>query len=178
MSTSEQTLVPGGEEPSTPSVRRHLRPSDPQAIIDLHDRVYVPEHGRNEAFVAAVGQAVHEAVAAGWPVRGGGVWLIDAPEEGRISGCLAWTRESPEVGHVRWFVLEARLRGHGLGRRWLQELLEEARASGMRRLELTTFSALRAAGHLYRSVGFEVRSAAERDDWGSPIVYQHYALEL
>lgn len=165
-------------DPLSPPVRRQLRAGDPQAIVDLHERVYVAEHARNEAFVGAVAQAMHGAVAAGWPREGGGVWLIDAPTPGEVAGCLAWTREAAHLGQVRWFVLEPHLRGHGLGRRLLHELVEDARAQGVRRLELTTFSALRAAGNLYRSVGFQVRSEVQRDDWGAPIVYQHYAADL
>ena len=70
------------------------------------------------------------------------------------------------------------MRGGGLGRQLLAELMDTARGAGMRRLELETFSDLRAAGHLYRSAGFEVVSARERDDWGPTISYQHYRVDL
>jgi ribosomal protein S18 acetylase RimI-like enzyme len=79
---------------------------------------------------------------------------------------------------VRWFVFARELRGSGLGRQLLAELLVEARAAGMQRLELETFSELRAAAHLYRDVGFEVIASRDRDDWGSTISYQHYRLDL
>ena len=48
----------------------------------------------------------------------------------------------------------------------------------MRRLELDTFSALRAAAKLYRDAGFSVVSARERSDWGPTITYQQYELDL
>jgi hypothetical protein len=48
----------------------------------------------------------------------------------------------------------------------------------MRRIELYTFSALRAAGRIYREAGFEVVNSFERSDWGSTITYQEYRLEL
>jgi hypothetical protein len=37
---------------------------------------------------------------------------------------------------------------------------------------------LTAAAHVYRSAGFEVVSARDRDDWGPTITYQHYELRL
>jgi hypothetical protein len=48
-------------------------------------------------------------------------------------------------------------------------MLAEARAQSMTRLELDTFSALTAAAHLYRSVGFSARSGEQRNDWGPAI---------
>jgi ribosomal protein S18 acetylase RimI-like enzyme len=159
------------------SVRRELRDGDADAIVALHDRVYRGEWRRNEAFVAAVADNVAAYRAAGWPERGGAVWLFER-ERGELEGSLGLTAEADGSGHVRWFVFAPELRGSGLGRRLLSELLTEARAAGMRRLELETFSDLRAAAHLYRGAGFEVVSAVDRNDWGPAISYQHYAVDL
>ena len=48
----------------------------------------------------------------------------------------------------------------------------------MRRLELGTFSALSTAARIYRGAGFRVTDEYERTDWGPPITFQHYALDL
>jgi ribosomal protein S18 acetylase RimI-like enzyme len=160
------------------SVRRELRDGDADAIVALHDRVYRGEWRRNEAFVAAVADNVAAYRAAGWPERGGAAWLVEREGGGELQGSLGLTAEADGTGHVRWFVFAPELRGSGLGRRLLSELLAEASAAGMRRLELETFSDLRAAAHLYRGAGFEVVSAVDRDDWGPTISYQHYAVDL
>ena len=76
------------------------------------------------------------------------------------------------------FVVAPDARGHGLGRVLRDALLAHARAGGYARLELETFSALRAAAHLYRSVGFERRSAAASDRWGPEILVERYELAL
>jgi ribosomal protein S18 acetylase RimI-like enzyme len=159
------------------SVRRELRDGDPDAIVALHDRVYRAEWDRNEAFVVAVAANVAGCRAAGWPEQGGAVWLVER-EGSELAGSLGLTAEADGAGRVRWFVFAPEVRGSGLGRQLLAELLNTARAAGMRRLELETFSDLRAAGHLYRSAGFEVVSVRERDDWGPTISYQHYRLDL
>jgi ribosomal protein S18 acetylase RimI-like enzyme len=157
-------------------IRRGLRPTDVDGIVELHRRVYVAEYDRNQAFLDAVRDGVEAAVADGWPDREGAVWLIG--RGGLLTGSLALTDEGDGVGCVRWVVFERALRGLGLGRRLVTELVEEARAAGLRRLELNTYSTLRAAAHLYRDAGFRVVSERVRDDWGPPIVYQHYELEL
>jgi GNAT superfamily N-acetyltransferase len=158
------------------SIKRSLGDGDADAIVALHDRVYRADWDRNDEFVAAVARSVASARAAGWPGSGGAVWLVEL--DGRLAGSLGLTDEGAGVGHVRWFVFEPELRGRGLGRSLLEELLADARAAGMQRLELETFSALSTAARLYRAAGFEVISARERDDWGPPISYQHYRLEL
>jgi GNAT superfamily N-acetyltransferase len=163
---------------SQPAIRRSLGAADPAAIAELHKRVYSAEYGRNQAFTDAVATSVQAAVERGWPHRGGAVWLIDDDRTVRLEGSLGLTREADGLGRVRWFVLDHELRGRGLGRQLIDELLAEARAQSINRLELETFSALTAAAHIYRTVGFRLVSSRERDDWGPTITYQHYELEL
>jgi len=158
-------------------VRRTLRPGDAQGIADLHDRVYRDEYGLDGRFRASVARGLDEAVAAGWPDRSGAVWLIDG-EDGELRASLGLTVIDEEIGQVRWFVLAPELRGRRLGRTLVAELVEEARAAGMRRLILETFSSLTAAAHIYRGVGFRVVSEQRTDWWGPEITYQRYELEL
>jgi GNAT superfamily N-acetyltransferase len=157
-------------------VRRTLSPDDPGAIAELHRRLYVPEYGLNDAFVDAVRAGVETAAAAGWPGTGGGVWLVE--HDGVVRGSLGLTDHGDGLGKVRWFALESMLRGRGLGRQLLSELLDLARGSGMRRLELGTFSALTTAGRIYRQAGFRVTSEDEWTDWGPPVTFQHYVLDI
>jgi ribosomal protein S18 acetylase RimI-like enzyme len=157
-------------------VRRALGPGDAEGIADLHDRVYREEYGLDSRFRASVARTLDDAVAAGWPERSGAVWLIDG--EGGLSGCLGLMVEEHRVGRVRWFVLAPELRGRGLGRALVAELVEEARAAGMRRLVLETFSALTAAARIYRGVGFRVVWEQATDKWGPEITYQGYEAEL
>src|SRR5436305_10080826 len=163
-------------EPDQIEMDRSLRQGDAAAIAELHRRLYVPEYGMNDEFVRRVAEGVEAAVAGGWPERAGAVWL--ARQDGVVRGSLGLTDQGYALGRLRWFALEAPLRGRGLGRQLVNELLVVAREAGMRRLELETFSALGTAARIYRSVGFSLTSERERTDWGVPIVYQHYSLDL
>ncbi len=58
------------------------------------------------------------------------------------------------------------------------ELAAEQHRAGHEKLELETFSALRAAAHLYLAAGFRVASERETDMWGPAIVFQRYELRL
>jgi ribosomal protein S18 acetylase RimI-like enzyme len=157
-------------------VRTEFADRDGDAIVALHDRVYSTEFGFDARFAASVAWSIEAARAGGWPDAAGGVWLVD--RGGQLAGSLALTTDGDGVGRVRWFVLAPAARGRGLGSRLLAELLSRARAAGLRRLELETFSALTVAARLYVQAGFTVQWERETDQWGPVIVYQGYALSL
>jgi ribosomal protein S18 acetylase RimI-like enzyme len=161
------------EEPVV--IRRELRPGDAERIVELHDELYRREYDRNDAFVDAVRDKLRAALAAGWP-QGGGIWL--AERAGVVMGSVGLTDEGDGEGRIRWVLLHPSVRGRGLGRRMVSEAVERARELGMRKLVLDTFSDLRAAARIYRSLGFRVVSEQKRDDWGPTITYQIYELEL
>jgi GNAT superfamily N-acetyltransferase len=160
-----------------PSIRRELRAGDLDAIVAHHGRVYGEEYGVDADFEAHVAATVSRAAARGFPGRREALWLVEL--DGEHAGSLALTDEGDGVAAVRWFVLDPGVRGHGLGRRLLEELLATAAAFGYGRVWLETFSELRAAGHLYRDHGFRVVSTEVGPRWGRDrIEYQRYEVEL
>jgi N-acetylglutamate synthase-like GNAT family acetyltransferase len=162
---------------STPTVRRELRPGDYGAIVEHHGRVYAREYGMDSSFEADVAAAVTRAALRGFPRDTEAIWIVE--RGGVHAGSLALTDEGDGLGCIRFVVLDADLRGGGLGRRLLGELLETARAIGFDRLSLKTFSDLQAAAHLYRSHGFRVVDADIGPRWGrAELTYQTYELAL
>ena len=158
------------------SIRRNLRDGDADAIAELHRRVYASEYGLNERFVESVRRGVEAAARSGWPQRSGAVWLVDGDEA--LLGALGLTKEGGGLGKVRWFVLDPSLRGRGLGRELIAELLADARAAGLQTLVLETFSALTAAAHIYRAAGFSVTWERPLQEWGPTVTFQQYELTL
>jgi ribosomal protein S18 acetylase RimI-like enzyme len=158
-------------------IRNDLRPGDLGAIIAHHGETYSAEYGLNSAMEAHVAASVAKAGVRGFPRERERLWIVECGE--RHAGSLALTDEGDDLGAVRWFVIDRELRGHGLGRRLVGELLAAAREFGLRGLWLETFSDLRAAAAIYRSVGFEVVSEETAPRWGRErLTYQRYELEL
>jgi GNAT superfamily N-acetyltransferase len=156
-------------------VRRALGDGDPDAIVELQERLYATEFGLDARFGRDLRASILDALRAGWMREGGCVWLVgDRP----LTGTLALTDEGGGLGRVRWFLLAPELRGRGLGGALIAELLAEARNLGLRKLELVTFSALTVAARIYRAAGFELVSAETKEMWGPPIVLQRYELSL
>lgn len=162
---------------SGPTVRRELRPGDYGAIVEHHGRVYAREYGMDSSMEAHVAAAVARVALRGFPRGSEGIWIVES--DGAHAGSLALTDEGEGAGCVRFFLLDRELRGRGLGRRLLDELLDTARAAGFDRLVLETFSDLEGAAHLYREHGFRVMEAETGPRWGrAELTYQHYELEL
>ena len=99
---------------------------------------------------------------------------VELTDAGEIAGSLALTEEDDGPAKIRWFLLAPSLRGQGLGRRLLTELVAEADEAGHERLCLVTFSDLRSAARLYRSLGFEITDSYRDGRWGRPLLLQRY----
>lgn len=160
-----------------PSIRRELRAGDLGAIVAHHGRVYGEEYGVDSTFEGHVASTVARAALRGFPSSREAICLVEL--DGEHVGSLALTDEGNGEAAIRWFVFSPEVRGRGLGRRLLAELLNVASEVGYERVFLETFSELEAAAHLYRDHGFAVVSADEAPRWGRErIVYQRYELEL
>ena len=160
------------------TIRRDLAPGDFAAVVALHERLYPSEYGVDQGFVDGVQATVDDLGARGdWPGEGEGVWIVE--RDGTVAGSLMLSDEGEGEGRVRLFLLAPELRGNGLGRRLLGELLHLARTTGYGRLTLATFEDLRGAAYLYREAGFRVVKEEHAPKWGrEEFNFQHYELDL
>jgi ribosomal protein S18 acetylase RimI-like enzyme len=159
------------------TVRRHLRPGDLAAIVAQHGRLYAREYDVDARFEAHVAKSVAEAGIRGFPREREGIWIVEA--DGEHAGSIGLTDAGGGEAVVRWVVLEPHLRGRGLGRRLVGEVLAEARAAGYRLVSLETFSELTAAASIYRDFGFQLVWEETKPRWGrAEITYQRYELVL
>jgi ribosomal protein S18 acetylase RimI-like enzyme len=162
---------------SDPIIRGELRAGDLGIILAHHGRVYAEEYGVDSTFEGHVASTLARAAARGFPAAREAIRLVDL--DGEHAGSIALTDEGEGEATIRWFLLSPELRGRGLGRQLLGEMLDRAAEVGYARVGLETFSELEAAAHLYRDHGFELVSADAAPRWGRDrITYQRYELEL
>jgi GNAT superfamily N-acetyltransferase len=129
------------------TLRTELRPGDIGSIVCLHGVTYAREYGFDHTFEAYVAGPLAEfAKSASATDR---IWIAEQGD--RIVGCIAIVAHSPQVAQLRWFLVEERCRGAGLGKRLLNEALAFCTASGYQSVFLWTVSTLTAAAHVYRS---------------------------
>ena len=82
-----------------------------------------------------------------------GAFLI-ARASGEVLGCVSLKRHDPTTGEIKRLWIAPAARGHGLGRRLLTVIEDEARALGFTGLVLDTNAALTEAIALYSTSGW------------------------
>jgi GNAT superfamily N-acetyltransferase len=157
-------------------IRTGLRPGDIGDIVRMHGEIYAREYGLDATFEASVAEELGRLVGRGWPRDGEGIWVAEA--DGERAGAIILSDEGARLSRLRMFVLRPEYRGAGVGRRLLEALLARARDAGYERIELDTFSELRAAARLYRDAGFKRVRAERRPLWGRELDFERYELEL
>ena len=146
-------------------------------LAALHARVYAASHGFGLAFEATVARGLGEMLGYLDPVRD----LFRAVEsDGRFRGSIALDASAADgTARLRYFVLEDGLRGQGIGKRWMDELMAHARATGLTCLHLWTLAGLDAATALYERAGFALEE--ERDAmplFGAPATARRFGVTL
>ena len=73
---------------------------------------------------------------------------------GTLVGSIALRDRGDCTGHISKLFVDARARGHGIGKRLLNIAVADARRRKLRQLDLETRGELKAAIHLYESTGW------------------------
>lgn len=156
-------------------VRTEMRPGDLGAIVSLHGVLYEKENGFDCAFEAYVAEPLAEFVKS--PSSRQRIWLAETG--GEVVGCVAIVEIGADTAQLRWFLLDPRVRGRGLGRQLLEEALGFCRVVGYQRVILWTVQAQAKARKLYEAAGFrKTLQKPPAQMWGAEVVEEKYELEL
>jgi N-acetylglutamate synthase-like GNAT family acetyltransferase len=156
-------------------VLRDPRPGDFGWVVQRHGALYADEYGWDQSFEGLVAGIVADYLKP-HDRTGERGWI--AERDGENVGCIFLVRRSAEVGQLRMLLVEPSARGHGLGRRLVDECVRAARAAGYRKLMLWTNGALAHAAHLYRDAGFRRVAEERQTHFGREQVEQTWELDL
>ena len=156
------------------TARTEQRPGDIGELIRLHGLLYAAEHGYSLAFEADVAKTLS---VCSWPLAGRErMWLVESG--GALQGAVAIVTAAEKTAQLRWLLLHASLRGHGLGRALVQESLDFCRGEGYTAVTLWTEGSLAPATRLYTSLGFQRTETRTSDLWGAMRTEERYDLTL
>ena len=142
-------------------------------VTALHGRYYARAWSFPITFEAKVAREMAEFLARYDPARD---VLLSAVVGERVVASVTIDGSDPllpvGLAHLRWFVVDAALRGQGVGKRLLAEAVGFARKAGFAGIYLTTFRGLEAAAALYAAAGFRVVAEEMGESWGREVVEQ------
>ncbi|MDU7190592.1 MAG: GNAT family N-acetyltransferase, partial [Enterobacter sp.] len=142
-------------------------------IAEMHGSYYSREHNFGRFFEAKVASGLAEfSERLEKPCNQ--IWL--ALLNDKIVGSVAIDGEdlAPGEAHLRWFILDDGCRGHGVGKKLLNEAMRFCDSAGFSAVHLWTFNKLTAARRLYESYGFTLVKEWEGDQWGNLITEQQF----
>ena len=103
----------------------------------------------------------------------GGVFDVIVNDQGAIVGTIGLYPLDETTIELRKMYFDATIRGRGLGKRLLSEMIKKAKSLGYLRIYLETASVLKQAVRLYECAGFKAVNVKH-----TPRCDQAYVLEL
>jgi GNAT superfamily N-acetyltransferase len=163
---------PMHNDPEVTLVRNYL-PGTIGRIAGLH-ATYYARHWHFGLFFEAKVATELSAFLTSFDDTRDGIWL--AVKNGQIEGgvFIDGSNAQADGAHLRWFILSGHLRGHGVGRRLLDEAVHFCDRRQYRRTYLWTFEGLDAARHLYAGAGFRLTLQRKGTQWGIEVNEQRF----
>lgn len=147
-----------------------IRPSEPGDagyVAYMHGRYYCQHHGFHASseyyFIRYLADFVHDP-------SGGRLWIAGA--DGQTVGSIAIVRVDSQTAQLRWFLIDERYQGRGIGGRLIRTALDFCEEKGYRHIFLWTFMGLDQARTLYDRAGFVVTEEKANHEWSSVVIIE------
>jgi DNA-binding MarR family transcriptional regulator/GNAT superfamily N-acetyltransferase len=156
-------------------VIRPFRSGDLGWVLARHGQFYAEEYGFDRAFERLVAQIVAEFLAR-FDHEREACWIAEI--DGEPVGTVMLVDAGDGIAKLRLLLVEPRARGHGIGRRLVEECVRFARHAGYRKITLWTQSILVEARTIYQRCGFAKIAEKPHRDFGVDLVGEIWEMEL
>lgn len=170
-----EAILNEGETAAAPVTLRPHRPGDMGWVIEREARLYADEYGWDITFEGLVAEICAAFIR---DFRPGREFCWIAERAGERLGAVFLVHENDETAKLRLLHVEKAARGQGVGSLLVKTCIEQARASGYKRLVLWTNDMLTSARKIYQAAGFRLVEEEKHHSFGRDLVGQYWELEL
>lgn len=170
----EEILGDGAAAPGHVVLREH-RPGDIGWVIGRQASLYADEYGLNIEFEGLVAGICADFIR---DFRPGREFCWIAERAGERLGAIFLVHQDDETAKLRLLHVEKSARGQGVGSLLVKACVEQARASGYRRMVLWTNDVLTSARKIYQAEGFRLVEEEKHHSFGKDLVGQNWELTL
>ncbi len=154
---------------------RHYTDADIDFVISGQMKLYELEYGfKSDQWKSYLRDGVHRFINQ-FDSERDCMYILEY--NGIPAGCIAITHTEQSTAQLRFFFIEAELRGKGAGHQLIDLALNFCIEKEYKHVFLWTFSKLSAARHLYEQKGFRIKNTRENSDWGQTVIEECWILE-
>ena len=99
---------------------------------------------------------------------GSQLWV--ATDNGNIVGSIAICKTGEDSAQLRWFLIDPRYHGQGIGNKMMETALDFCKNQGYAHVFLWTANLLSAARHLYGKYGFKHKEDHANCEWTDTLI--------
>lgn len=154
---------------------RNFCSSDTDWVIEKHVDLYEKEYGFDNTFRQYVESAVYK-FQEDFIIQKENLWIAEV--NGKSEGMIAIVRVDNDTAQLRWFLIDSKMRGKGLGNKLMSTAIDFCKQRDYQYVLLWTVSILDAARHLYERYGFTLSETVEHNIWGKDLVEERWELSL
>lgn len=146
-------------------------------VTSLHGQVYREKWNLGQFFECQVAQELSNFMETHQPLNSQ-IWSLQKNDQFYGSITLDGGQANKDGAQLRWFILDEKARGLGLGRLLLNTAIRFAYDRSFTSIHLYTLAGLEPAATLYKSCGFQEEDRQISDRWGKGIEIAKYRLPL
>lgn len=153
---------------------RPFKPGDVGYVAYIHGKVYSTTYQFGRIFEYYVMKGLTEFLINS---EGGELWVAEV--DGEIVGSIAITYTSDSIAQLRWFVLDEKYQGLGLGKKLIETALDFCKKNNYQNVFLWTVSTLETARYLYKKYQFVLTEEKANTEWtGKMLIEERWDLDL